>query len=341
MHGLLRGPEREDHHGSGGKQDQEVCGDILVESLHEHSGIARVSGDGEGIEPGDGNADEVHEVVTGECEGQGEGSREDGDAQDVDLEALDEEERQRADHPADEDCQQEVVVDPTDEVMPGEDGFQPLEYGEVDDRREGCSAPERAVTAEYDRVSEREDDPGDVHDDGAAGEGNDHREEDCRDDTHGSRRVDVLSERSDTLCGVVGYLVDRDGDGRSEQAEDERDGRRRGEPPGVVEVEEDDVGEHDAQIEHHHLVEGEEPGVEHAAACDLHHAARRHDADDDAERGDQEDDFHRGGLGADGGVQEVDGIVRNADEESRDGENSENADNEGVNFTHAGFQCNL
>ena len=131
-------------------------------------------GDGVGVESGDGDADEVHQVVSGECQRQGECSREDRNAEDVDLELLDEEEHERADDPADEDGQQQMGVDPLDEGVAVEDGFQPLEDGEVDDCRERGAAPERAVAMEEGRVSEREDESGDIHDDRSAGKGDDH-----------------------------------------------------------------------------------------------------------------------------------------------------------------------
>ena len=336
MHGLFRGPQREDHQDACGQQDQEVGRNVLVQGSHEHLRVSRLPGDGVGVESGDGHADEVHQVVAREGQRQGERSRQDRDAQDVDLEPLDEEQQQGADDPADEQGRRQVAVDQLDEGVVGENGFQPLEDGEIDDRRERGAAPERAVAAEHRRVAERKDHARDVHDQRTAGEGDDDRQQDGRNDTHGARGVDVLSERGDALRGVVGDFVDRHGDCGSQQAEDQRHGGRGRESPRVVEVEQDDVCEHDAQIEHHHFVEGEQSGVEHAAAGDLHHAARRDDADDDADRSYSKNDLHRGGFGADGGVEEIDCVVRDADEKTGNSQNAQNADNDGVNFAHVG-----
>ena len=224
--------------------------------------------------------------------------------------------------------------------MAREHGLEPLEDGEVDDRRERGAAPDGPVAAEERRVAEREDHARDVHDDRAAGEGDDHRQQDGRHDAHGARGVDVLPERGDALRGVSGDLVDRHGDGRTQQTEDERHGGRGRQPPRVVEVQQDDVGEHDPQVEHHHFVEGEESRVEHAVAGDLHHTARGDDADEDARGGDQQDDAHRSGLGADGRVEKVYRVVGDADEETGYGENSQNADNDGVDFAHAWVRAN-
>ena len=63
-------------------------------------------------------------------------------------------------------------------------------------------------------------------------------------------------------------------------------------------------------------MEGEQSGVEHAAAGDLHHAARRDHADDDADGRHGEDNLHRGGFGADSGVEKIDCVVRDADEKT-------------------------
>ena len=57
-----------------------------------------------------------------------------------------------------------------------------------------------------------------------------------------------MPERTDAQRGVVRDLVDRHGDGRAQQAEDQRDGGRGGQSPRVVEIQQDDVGEHHAQV---------------------------------------------------------------------------------------------
>ena len=316
VHGLFRGPQREDHQEACGQQDQEIGRNVLVQGPHEHLCITGFPGDGVGVEPGDGHADEVHQIVAREGQRQRERTRQDRDAQNVDLEPLDKEQQQRADDPADEQSRRQVAVDELDEGIVGEDGLEALENGEIDDRRQRGAAPQRPVTAEKHRVAERKDHARDVHHERAAGEGDHDRQQDGRDDTHGARGVDVVPERRDALIRIVGDLVDRHGDRGTQQAEDQRHGGRGRESPRIVEVQQDDVGEHDAQIEHHHFVEGEQSGIEHAAAGDLHHAARRHDTDDDADGRHGEDDLHRGCFGADSGVEEIDCVVRDADEKT-------------------------
>lgn len=133
---------------------------------------------------------------------------------------------------------------------------------------------------------------------------------------------------------VVGDLVDRNGDGGTQQAEDQRYGRRSRESHRVVEVQQDDVGEHHAHIEHHHFVEGEKPRVEHTVAGHFHHAARGDRTQQDADRGDQQNGLHGGGFRTDGRVEEIDGVVGNAHEKARNGQDSQNNDDNGVDFAH-------
>jgi len=144
----------------------------------------------------------------------------------------------------------------------------------------------------------------------------------------------IVAQGGGTERRIGRDFEDRDGDGRTEQTEDQRHGGRRGQSPRIVKSQQDDVGEHDAQVEHHHFVEREKLGVEHAAAGHFHHAARRHDTDDDSHRRHQQDGAHRGGFGAECRVEKVDCVVGNADEKTGDGKDAQDADNDGVDFAH-------
>ena len=205
-------------------------------------------GDREGVESGDGYADEIHQVVACESQCQGERPRQDRDAQDVDLEPLDEEQQHGACHPADEERQQQVPVDHSDEGIVRKQRFESFEDCEIDDRRKRCAAPHRPEAAKDHCIAKREDRTRNIHDDRTAGEGDDYRQQNRRDDTHGARGVDEMPERTDAQRGVVRDLVDRHGDGRAQQAEDQRDGGRGGQSPRVVEIQQDNVGEHHAQV---------------------------------------------------------------------------------------------
>ena len=126
VHRLLRGPQRENHQDARSQQDQEIRRNILVQRSHEHLRVARFPGDGIGVESGHGYADEVHQVVACKGQRQREGSRKDRDAQDVDFETLDEEQQQRADHPADGDGRGQMLVDQLDEGVVGEQRLESL-----------------------------------------------------------------------------------------------------------------------------------------------------------------------------------------------------------------------
>ena len=116
-----------------------------------------MTGDLEGVPAGDRHADKVHKVVSGEGERKGEGSAQNRDAQNVDLEPLDEEENEAAQQPAGQQRQNDMIFDRVDERRLGQRPFKPLEEREVDDRRERRAAPQCAVTVQGTRVAERED----------------------------------------------------------------------------------------------------------------------------------------------------------------------------------------
>ena len=141
VHRLARRPEREYHHQACADEEGEVGRNVLVERIHRHRGVAGVAGDLEGVPAGDRYADEVHQVVSCEGEREGEGAAQDRDAQDVDPETLDEEEDETAYQPADQQREEDMVLDRMDEGRLRQRPFEALEECEVDDRRERCAAP--------------------------------------------------------------------------------------------------------------------------------------------------------------------------------------------------------
>ena len=164
VHRLFRGPERDDHDDACRHQHQEIGRNAGVQPFHQNRAVAGMTGDAVCVESGYRDADEVHQVVACECQSQGEGAREDRKSQNVDFQPLQEEEQQAADGPAQKEGEQDMLVDPFDRGASGERGFESFEDGEVEDRREGGSAPEGTETAEHRRIAEREDQTGDIHD---------------------------------------------------------------------------------------------------------------------------------------------------------------------------------
>ena len=335
VHGLARGPEREYHDGAGREHEEHVCGDVLVQGRHHYVGRALGACDRVGVEARDGYADEVHKVVSGECEREGECSREDCKAQDVDAEELEERQQHGTCHPAEEYRQQQVAVYPLDEWRAVDDELEGLEECEVDDCGERCPAPEGAEAAEDGHVPEREYEARDPHHDGTAREGYDYREEYGRYYTHRACCVDELADVGEQQLGVCRYLVARYGHGRAQKAEYERYGCGCRQTHRVVDVEQDDVCEHDGYVECHDLVECEHRGVEHSVSGHLHHTAGGYYAEEYADGCDGEYDLHSGDFGADGRVEEVDCVVGDADVEARDGQNCQNDDGDSVYFAHS------
>ena len=215
MHRLLRGPKRKEHDTAGDKQEGHVCRNILGQRPHQHRAVARCLGNAVGIEAGYGDTDEVHQVVTGKGQRQGESTREDRDAQNIDLEELDEPQQERTGNPADKERKEQVITDPKDRGVSRKEVLQPLEEGEIDNRRERSSTPEGTDAAQHGGVAEREDHARDVHHDRTAGKGDDDRKQDGRDDTQGARGIDERTKRRDREVGITRNLEDRDRNSRA------------------------------------------------------------------------------------------------------------------------------
>ena len=120
----------------------------------------------------------------------------------------------------------------------------------------------------------------------------------------------------------------------TQELKDHRHGGRRGQAQLVEAVEQHHIGEHDAHIEEHDLVEGESLGVKHAVACHLHHAVRGEHAHEDAHGGHTHNGAERGHLGAERRVEEVDGIVGNAYHQVEDGQKGQDDDDNCKYWTH-------
>ena len=164
VHRLFRGPERDDHDDACRHQHQEIGRNAGVQPFHQNRAVAGMTGDAVCVESGYRDADEVHQVVACECQSQSEGAREDRKSQNVDFQPLQEEEQRLLTGCSQKEGEQDMLVDPFDRGASGERGFESFEDGEVEDRREGGSAPEGTEAAEHRRIAEREDQTGDIHD---------------------------------------------------------------------------------------------------------------------------------------------------------------------------------
>ena len=231
-------------------------------------------------------------------------------------------------------------IDVCEERRIAQNVAQPLEEGEIDDCRKGDAAPQSAVVAEQHMVTEGKEHARKIHDQRTACKGEHHREQDAGKDGHCARGIDIASDLGKRDLVVGGDDDRRDGQSRPQQAEDQRDGGRGRQAHRVVDIQQDDVRQHDREVEDHHVAEGKACGIEHAAAGHLHHTARRDGADNDAQRCDGHDYAHGGGLGADGRIEEVCGVVHHADKESRHGEDRHHDQHKGIYGFHAVFRAN-
>ena len=130
------------------------------------------------------------------------------------------------------------------------------------------------------------------------------------------------------------YLYHRYGYGRTQQPENQRNGGRSGQPESVEDIQQDHVGEHDGQKDHHHLVEIEIFRIKNSPACHFHHTAGKNGAEENTCRCDEKNDVPRCGFGTEGGVEKIDGVVRYPYDQGRDGERHKYHQDNQVNIVH-------
>lgn len=84
-------------------------------------------------------------------------------------------------------------------------------------------------------------------------------------------------------------------------------------------------------------MEGELGRHKYPAPGNFHHAAGKQGANDNPQSGHQDNSPARGGLGTDSGVQEVGGVIRDANHEVKAGEYQQQAYDEVIDRVH---MCN-
>ena len=317
---LLGEPQRKNHHASGGKKNVMVHRNALPGHQAFHggdggggaAGLHYACGVLEGIQAAHEHADEVHEVVARKGQGQGEGAGQHGQAQDVRHEQVLEQEHEHG--KTAEGHQQghaQVLVNVLNEGRLHQSGFlQALEHGKVGHRRHGDAAPEAAEPLEAGLVFERKRQAGNPHDDGAHREGDGYGKENAGDDFKRLVRIDEVPHGLRHV--KLGNLEQGRRHGGAQNAEHQGNGGGRGKAECIEGIQEYHLADHHPQEEQHHFVVTEHVRVKNAVAGHLHHAAGEAGAHQHADGSHGQDHPHGGGLGTNGGVEEVDGVIRYA-----------------------------
>ena len=200
---------------------------------------------------------------------------------------------------------------------------QALEHGKVYYAGQRHAAPQRTHAAEGAVIAEREQQARDEHQYLSRDEGYGDRQQYGGYDSHGLARVDICRQIGQRSFVAAPYRRQGDGHSRAEQSEDQRYGSRGGQAERVEYVKKNDVAQHHAQKQSHDLLEGKLRRIEHAVARHLHHAARRHHAEQDAQRCHREYHAARSGLRAECRVEKVDRIVGYAHDDSENRQQAE------------------
>ena len=269
------------------------------------------------------HADEVHEVVPREGEGKREGARKNDVGEDVEAEKENQrlEEERAADEGNDED-RLGVSVDPLDPFGTHEgSALGALHDEEVEDRRKRDAREDAAQPPVDALVAEGEDEAKNPLHDDARNEGDEDGGEDREDHREGFARIEVSAEIGEGSARLPHFEAGHR-DGATQEFKDDGDGGGGGKTEGVEGVEEENVRHHDGREYDDDFLEGEvfrdqDPGFGH-----LHHARRKGGAEENACAGHRQNHPEWGGLGADGGIEEVHGVVRDADEKVANGKNA-------------------
>ncbi len=225
-----------------------------------------------GAQSGQRNTDEIDQIVGGEGHGQGKCAHQDDKLEDADPGQAEQElEEKGGNQERSKKNQAGVRFDPTQGLRGDEGGaLGALDEDEVGDGGEPRTAPDRAVAPEPFLVVEGEDDAADELNNGADDERHHHRQQDPEDDGQRLAGVDVLHHPGEAVAGLI-ELEQRHCHRSAEELEDDGDRGRGGQAEGVVEIEQQNIGEHDREEDGHQFGHGEELRVENALARDLHH----------------------------------------------------------------------
>lgn len=346
---LFREHKCQDHHKTG--QDEVECG--RVGALHEGGhhvagGVARAV---EGVvavsvETREGYADKVNEVIAGKSHGEGKGAEEHDKLEYRHAQSAQRGHNQTEHGKASAEDEPGVVGNVGFEFGRHDGGtFQAVDEEEPDDARHGDAGEDayfqRAATQTahtslgiggpaVDAIGKGEDHAGYPLHDGAQHEGDGHAQEDAKHNAERLFGVEQIAQGEEASCGVgcAGDDLDEgDGKGAAEQLEDHADGGGGGHAEGVEDVEQDDVGHHDGEEHTHHVVEGKILRRHDAVARDVHHTVAHGGTGKDADGCNEDDGAIARHLGADGGVEEIYGVVAHTDDEVEHGKDDEEYDN--------------
>ena len=196
--GLLGEPQGQDHDEAGEKQEDGGRLHCLLQGFHGEEVCCNTAGNEAvvALVGCEGHTNKVHKVVAGEGKGQGEGTAQDDDAEDVGVLVFDEQ--------LEEDCQDNegadedgpgVGVDGIDVFLAHEGGaLQALHDQEVEDGGQGDAAENAADLPVHAVEIEGEDEAADVLHDCACHKGHHNGHENAGDDGEGFLVVDVAGD---------------------------------------------------------------------------------------------------------------------------------------------------
>ena len=209
-----------------------------------------------------------------------------------------------------------MVVQMADHILGDQRAsLQPLENGKVGDSRQGHAAPDGAQVFEGFLIVEGEDEAGNPHNRYPANESDKNGGKNAGDDRQSFGGIDVAGQFLSDARFPGPNFKESCSHGAAQQFKNNGNRGGSGKAERVENVQQDNIRQHDRQKDQHDVMEGKPGRHEYAASGDFHHAAGEQRADDDTQSGHQHNRPARSGLGTDGGVQKVGGVIGNSDNE--------------------------
>ena len=326
--GLPRSGQGDDHHHARKSQENEGRPGRRVQRIHQE-GFGSVAV-GDVIHIGrvarQRYAHEIHQVVSGEGQCQGESSQQRDYLENIDPTPV-EHLREKAEE--DEAAGHQVTGigrNPLRQFGCHERRIlHTLDQNEIDDRRHRHTAEQRGGPLHVRLIIESKDQSGDILHHCAEYECDRHRKEDGHDDRQSLFRIQHIGKGKPRI--VCGQLDHRQSERTSQQLENDRHGSRSRQPQGIEGVQKNHVDCHDRQADTHDILEIELFGPENPVPGDIHHTVAHDGAAQDTHRSYTHDPLERSGPGADGRPQEIHGIVADTHHQIENRQQKEEEDN--------------
>ena len=207
--------------------------------------------------------------------------------------------------------------------------LQALENGKIGYRRHGNAAPEAAEPFEPGLVFKRERQTGNPHDDGAHRKGDGYGKKNAGDNLKSLVRINEIPHGLNQA--ELGNLEQGRRYGRPQNTEYQGNGGGRRQSESIEGIQQNHFADHYPQEKQHHFMITEHVRVKNTVAGYFHHASGETGPHQHADGSYGQDHPHGCSLGTDGGIEEVDSVIRYAVDQVKCRQKQQGCDDNPVN----------